>query len=129
MIGPVVKNLRLERSLSQEGLANLAHVSSGYLSKLERGLYKEPSFEVLSRIAEALQVSTPALYQAAGMEHLLAEADPNFEPVAQEFAPALAGLPKRDRAIILTEIRRVILDEAEDNKGLANGNGDKAGGK
>jgi transcriptional regulator with XRE-family HTH domain len=116
MIGPVVKNLRLERGLSQEGLANLAHVSSGYLSKLERGLYKEPSFEVLSRIAGALQVPTPQLYHAAGMEHLLAEADPNFEPVAQEFAPKLAGLPKRDRAIILTEIRRVVLEEGEADK-------------
>ena len=103
----------MERGLSQEGLANLAHVSSGYLSKLERGLYKEPSYEVLSRIAGALQVPTPQLYQAAGMEHLLAEANPNFEPVAQEFAPRLADLPKRDRAIILTEIRRIFLEEAE----------------
>jgi transcriptional regulator with XRE-family HTH domain len=116
MIGPVVKNLRLERGLSQEGLANLAHVSSGYLSKLERGLYKEPSYEVLSRIAGALQVSTPHLYQVAGMEHLLAEADPNFEPVAQQFAPKLVDLPKRDRAIILTEIRRVFLEEADAGK-------------
>jgi transcriptional regulator with XRE-family HTH domain len=124
MIGPVVKNLRLERGLSQEGLANLAHVSSGYLSKLERGLYKEPSYEVLSRIAGALQVPTSHLYQAAGMEHLLAEADPNFEPVAQEFSPRLAGLPKRDRAIILTEIRRIFLEETESTRKMgAGGNG------
>ncbi len=116
MIGPVVKNLRLDRGLSQEGLANLANVSSGYLSKLERGLYKEPSYEVLSRIAGALQVPTAQLYQEAGMEHLLAEADPSFEPVVQEFAPTLAGLPKRDRAIILTEIRRVFLEEGEAGK-------------
>lgn len=116
MIGPVVKNLRLERGLSQEGLAELAHVSSGYLSKLERGLYKEPSYEVLSRIAGALQVPTAHLYQASGMEHLLAEADPNFEPVAQEFAHKLVGLSKRDRMIILTEIRRVFLEEEEAEK-------------
>jgi transcriptional regulator with XRE-family HTH domain len=114
MIGPVVKNMRLDRGLSQEGLAELAHVSSGYLSKLERGLYKEPSYEVLSRIAGALQIPTAQLYKEAGMEHLLAEADPSFEPVAQEFAPRLAGLPKRDRGIILTEIRRVILEETEE---------------
>ncbi|HST04756.1 MAG TPA: helix-turn-helix transcriptional regulator [Chloroflexia bacterium] len=113
MIGPVVKNLRLERGLSQESLAGLAHVSSGYLSKLERGLYKEPSYEVLSRIANALEMPTARLYKAAGMEHLLAEADPNFEPVANDFAPKLADLPKRDRALILTEIRRVMLEESE----------------
>jgi HTH-type biofilm formation transcriptional regulator len=46
MIGPVVKQFRLQRNLSQEALANTAHVSSGYLSKLERGVYKEPSIEV-----------------------------------------------------------------------------------
>ena len=124
MIGPVVRQLRQDRNLSQETLADAAHVSSGYLSKLERGLYKEPSYEVLSRIAGALQVPTAQLYQAAGLEHLLAEADPNFEPVAQEFAPTLAGLPKRDRAIILTEIRRVFLEEAEaGNKLTPTGNG------
>jgi transcriptional regulator with XRE-family HTH domain len=113
MIGPVVKNLRLERGLSQEALANLAHVSSGYLSKLERGLYKEPSYEVLSRIANALEMPTAKLYKAANMEHLLAEADPNFEPVAHDFAPKLHDLPKRDRGLILTEIRRIMLEESE----------------
>ena len=48
MIGPVVRQLRQQRKLSQEALANTAHVSSGYLSKLERGVYKAPSIEVLS---------------------------------------------------------------------------------
>ena len=81
MIGPVVKSLRLERKLSQEALANSAHVSSGYLSKLERGLYREPSYEVLNRIAGALAVPTSDLYVAAGLEHLIAEADPALEPV------------------------------------------------
>lgn len=76
MIGSVVKSLRLERNLSQEALANSAHVSSGYLSKLERGLYREPSYEVLNRIAGALQVPTADLYVAAGLEHLIAELDP-----------------------------------------------------
>jgi transcriptional regulator with XRE-family HTH domain len=116
MIGPVVKNLRNQRGLSQEALANRAHVSSGYLSKLERGVYKEPSYEVLSRIASALEMPTADLYEAAGMQHLLAEADPHFEPVAENFAPKLADLPKRDRQIILTEIRRVFVEESEQKK-------------
>ena len=68
---------------------------------------------MLSRIANALEMPTAKLYKAAGMEHLLAEADPNFEPVAHDFAPKLADLPKRDRALILTEIRRVMLEESE----------------
>ncbi|MEO8288458.1 MAG: helix-turn-helix transcriptional regulator [Chloroflexota bacterium] len=114
MIGPVVKGLRLERKLSQEALANSAHVSSGYLSKLERGLYKEPSYEVLSRIAGALQMDTADLYIAAGMEHLIAEADPTFEPVFEPYADKLSELPRRDRQIIMTEIRRIFIEENGD---------------
>ena len=115
MIGPVVKSLRQERHLSQEALARAAGVSSGYLSKLERGLYKEPSYDVLSRIAGALSVPTPDLYSAAGLEHLLAEADPAFEPVLEPYAHALAGLPRRDRQIITSEIRRIVLEESREN--------------
>jgi len=111
MIGPVVKSLRLERKLSQEALANSAHVSSGYLSKLERGLYREPSYEVLSRIAGALEVDTADLYIRAGLEHLIAEADPSLEPVMEPYEGKLEDLPRRDRQIIMTEIRRIFLEE------------------
>lgn len=111
MIGSVVKSLRLERKLSQEALANSAHVSSGYLSKLERGLYREPSYEVLSRIAGALQVQTADLYVAAGLEHLIAESDPSLEPVMEPYEEKLSDLPRRDRQIIMTEIRRIFLEE------------------
>ena len=114
MIGPVVKSLRLERKLSQEALANSAHVSSGYLSKLERGLYREPSYEVLSRIAGALDVPTSDLYLAAGLEHLIAEADPTLEPVMEPYNEKLSDLPRRDRQIIMTEIRRIFLEENGD---------------
>jgi transcriptional regulator with XRE-family HTH domain len=105
----------LDRNLSQEQLANLAHVSSGYLSKLERGLYKAPSHEVLTRIAVALSVPTPELYRAAGMEHMLVESDPNLEPLLESLAPRLKDLARRDREIIMGEIRRILHDEGEAN--------------
>jgi transcriptional regulator with XRE-family HTH domain len=113
MIGPVVRRLRQERSLSQEALANSAHVSSGYLSKLERGMYKAPSARVLSRIADALSIPTAELYRAAGLEHMLVEADPNLEPLLESFAPKLRDLSKRDREIINAELRRILLEERE----------------
>ena len=113
MIGPVVRKLRQERKLSQETLAALAQVSSGYLSKLERGLYKQPSYDVLSRLAAALMVSTTELYQSAGMGHLLLEIDPTWEPVMETFEPRLSDLPKRDRQIIMSELRRIFRDESE----------------
>lgn len=114
MIGPVVRKLRQERKLSQETLAALAQVSSGYLSKLERGLYKQPSHELLNRLAAALSISTTELYQSAGMGHLLLEIDPTWEPVMETFEPRLDDLPKRDRQIIMSELRRIFREEAED---------------
>jgi transcriptional regulator with XRE-family HTH domain len=113
MIGPVVRQLRQDRNLSQETLASAAHVSSGYLSKLERGLYKAPSFEVLSRIAGALGMQTVELYRAAGIEHLLDSIDPKLEPLMESFNPKLEDLPKRDRDLIMSEIHRVFREEEE----------------
>jgi transcriptional regulator with XRE-family HTH domain len=111
MIGPVVRQLRLQRKLSQEALANTARVSSGYLSKLERGVYKAPSGEVLSRIAGALSIPTAELYKAAGMEHH--EQDRALEPLLESFTPKLNSLSKRDRDIITGELRRIFREEAE----------------
>lgn len=111
MIGPTIRRLRQERELSQETLASSAQVSSGYLSKLERGVYKQPSFEVLSRIAMALQIPVAELYRAAGMEHLLVQTDPTLEPVLEGYANRLSDLPKRDRDLIMSEIHRIIREE------------------
>lgn len=113
MIGPVVRQLRQERNLSQEALASSARVSSGYLSKLERGLYKAPSYEVLSRIAAALAMPPVELYRAAGIEHLMEGPDARLEPLLETFAPKMADLPKRDRDIIMSEIRRIFREEEE----------------
>src|SRR3954471_17237393 len=111
MIGPTIRRLRQERELSQETLAASAHVSSGYLSKLERGVYKQPSFEVLSRIATALQIPVEEMYRAAGIEHLLIETNPTLEPILEIYANRLNDLPKRDRDLIMTEIHRIIREE------------------
>ena len=112
-IGPTVRRLRQERKLSQEALAAQAEVSSGYLSKLERGLYKQPSYDVLSRIASALSMSPAELYRAAGLERLLLEADPELYTLLQEYEPALQDLPRRDQETIMGELRRILHEEKE----------------
>lgn len=113
MIGPVIRQLRQERKLSQEALASSAHVSSGYLSKLERGLYKSPSYDVLSRIAAALSLLPIELYRAAGIEHLMEGPDSRLEPLLETFAPKLEELPRRDRDLIMSEVRRIFREEEE----------------
>ena len=111
MIGPTIRKLRQQRGLSQETLAASAQVSSGYLSKLERGAYKQPSYEVLSRIAAALQMLPAELYRAAGIEHLLDQANPMLEPLLEVYAGRLSDLPRRDRDLIMGEILRIIREE------------------
>lgn len=57
-----LRTLRLARGLTQPMLAEKACIEQSYLSKLENGRSK-PSDEVLSRLAQALDVKVEALLQ------------------------------------------------------------------
>ena len=63
--------LRAQRKLARltlRELADLAHVSNPYLSQVERGMH-QPSVQVLSNIAKALDLSVEALItKAAGLD-------------------------------------------------------------
>lgn len=52
-IGLNIQNLRREKMLSQEELADRAQIHQTYLSGVERGM-RNPTVVVLQRIAEAL---------------------------------------------------------------------------
>jgi transcriptional regulator with XRE-family HTH domain len=65
-IGDFIKGLRENARMSLRQLAEHANISNPYLSQIERGLRK-PSAEVLAQIAQALRVSTPAMYLKAGL--------------------------------------------------------------
>ena len=51
-----LKRLRAARGLSQEALARKAHVSRGYLARIELGRH-DPTLSVLRRLAKGLRVS------------------------------------------------------------------------
>lgn len=55
-----LRTLRLARGLTQPALAEKADIEQSYLSKLENGRSK-PSEEVLTRLAQALEVKAEAL--------------------------------------------------------------------
>lgn len=55
-VGQRVKQLRLQRKLSQEGLANKAEVDRTYMTDVENGR-RNISVEVLERIIGALELS------------------------------------------------------------------------
>ena len=56
-----MKELRVERNLTQEQLASIADISVDFLSLIERGI-NAPSFETIEKIARALEVDVKDLF-------------------------------------------------------------------
>jgi transcriptional regulator with XRE-family HTH domain len=59
-LGRVIRRLRTERGISQEGLAAISGVDRTFMGEIERG-EANPSFEVLQRIASGLTVQLSEL--------------------------------------------------------------------
>jgi transcriptional regulator with XRE-family HTH domain len=110
MIGQTVRQLREKHGLSQEDLALAARVSSGYLSKLERGL-AQPSAAVLQRLAGALAVPLADLYTAAGLGHLLTAQEPGLDPALELYVHQIDSLPEHDRTIIIGVLQTILAEE------------------
>ena len=62
-----VRRLRQALQLSQAELATRAHVSRGYLARLEIGM-QSPTLEVIERLARALHVAPGALFETGAHE-------------------------------------------------------------
>jgi transcriptional regulator with XRE-family HTH domain len=100
--------LKLQRSiahLSLRQLAELADVSSAYLSQVERGMY-QPSAQVLKNLADALQVSVETLYTRAGL------LDDEERPVGVEEAIRLDDRLSADQKETLIRVYRGFLPSA-----------------
>ena len=52
-----IEKLLKEKNLNQEQLAMRMNVSSGTVSDFKKGRIKKPSFELMCKIADALEVS------------------------------------------------------------------------
>ncbi len=62
--GKRLRELRLERGLSQATLAERAEVTPEYVSRIERGQVG-PSMEVTGRLAQALNLEVQALFESS----------------------------------------------------------------
>ncbi len=60
LFGRRLRELRKERGLTQESLAESADLSGNYISDLELGL-KVPSLTILVRLSQALDLAIPDL--------------------------------------------------------------------
>ena len=57
-----IKSVRHSKGWSQEQLAERASIQRSYVADLERG-YRNPSVRTLVKVANALGVSVPALFE------------------------------------------------------------------
>jgi transcriptional regulator with XRE-family HTH domain len=83
--GRVIKEWRRRASISQEELAARAQLHRTYVSDVERGM-RNPSLHSIAKLANALKVSLPMLFQT--MEGTL---DPVANPLVAEEKDAKAG--------------------------------------
>ena len=63
-LGRAIRELRLERDLTQEALAHSAGITVGHLSKIERG-QSNPTWETVAAISGALGLSINKLAKTA----------------------------------------------------------------
>ncbi len=61
MIGDNIKKYRSKNELTQEGLARKADISYTTLTKIETNVIKQPSVQIMAKIAKALNTSIEKL--------------------------------------------------------------------
>jgi transcriptional regulator with XRE-family HTH domain len=64
LLGMAIKARRASLGISQEELAHRAGLHRTYVSDVERGT-RNPSIEIVAKLASALELSVPALFERA----------------------------------------------------------------
>jgi len=67
IFGKAIKNLRLERELTQNDVADMINSERSHISDIERGI-KSPSLSMIFRLAKALQIQSGELVQLVDNE-------------------------------------------------------------
>ncbi len=75
-VGELIKKVRKEKGMTQKQLAAKAEISFSMISKLESGERKNPTNDILTKIADALGVSKAELVD--DKEKMLAEWDEKY---------------------------------------------------
>lgn len=115
-IGEYIKKLREEKELSINQLALYSGISAAHLSRIERGL-REPSPEILKKLAVALKVSYEDLMKAAGY------LDNENSTSSAAKSPWQPELTEKDKKDIAKELEK-LLNDLEHSEGLAFFNGE-----
>ena len=108
--GGKIKALRVAANLSQEQLAELSSLNRVTIAKYEAGRV-EPGAQALSRIADALEVSTDALLGKDAAAPEKAERPRTVE--ARIVSGGMDKLPKEQREQVLAVVRAMFSNHPE----------------
>lgn len=96
-LGSRVRQLRKDRKLSQQKLADISGLAVRTISKIERGKMN-PSYEVLSILVSVLGISFDSLFTSS---------DDQMTTDVQEIAGLYQACPKQGRRLILATARAI----------------------
>ena len=111
VIGARLRNLRMERKLSQGDVGERTGLLQCYISRIEQG-HTVPSLDTLERFAQALEVPLYELFYAGDA----APATPRLSPRRSlEELPADAASQEKERRF-LAQMRRLVGRMAQSNR-------------
>jgi len=103
-LGATVRELRIDRNMSQSQLARAANVARSYVSMIESGARTNIGTDTLHRLATALGLSAGAILTKAGI--VLNSVEPcGLSPEARRLAESIDALPPgaHERALGLVD--------------------------
>lgn len=86
-LAELIKNKREAKKLSQRELAKKIHVDNATISKIENGITKKPSIDIIMKLSNELEISTEKLFDLSGYnfkETFKSKTLGDFERVANE---------------------------------------------
>lgn len=91
-VGQRIKEIREEKGITQEKLAEMVNLSPAHISVIERGI-KSPNLDSFVAIANALEISADTL--------LIDVVENATESISSELSNMISHLPQREKIKIL----------------------------
>lgn len=114
MIGENIKRIRKKRKITQIQLAKMCGLTNDYISKLELGKRENPSSDVISKIAEALNCSVDELISG---EAKVPTIDDKFKKLFVETADKISRQEKL-KTVSQLLMERMIKEKLIDDTGF-----------
>ncbi|WP_138752470.1 helix-turn-helix domain-containing protein [Paenibacillus sinopodophylli] len=105
LVGENIRQLRKKRGFSQEQLALRAHINSSYMGQVERG-EKNPTIDVLSKIAEALQMPLENIVNVVSLAN--SDREPLEDGYATKVVHQMNGLSLKEQEAVYRFVKQLV---------------------